>query len=188
MEMKKVLKYAMEIGEWMLKSGAGVSRVEDTISRICKAYGAKEANVFSITSSIVTTIEDEEGEIITQTKRIRYYKTDFKKLDELNQLSRYMCKYLPEEVIVSAVITAAWTSFYGGGITKDVIATLSGAFVAIIVLLFNIYIPKYIITSFMPLYKKKVFVMNTRKIKDLMKEKKYEYLSALQRNWHLRFS
>ena len=97
MEMKKVLKYAMEIGEWMLKSGAGVSRVEDTISRICKAYGAKEANVFSITSSIVTTIEDEEGEIITQTKRIIYYKTDFKKLDELNQLSRYMCKYLPEE-------------------------------------------------------------------------------------------
>ena len=54
MEMKKVLKYAMEIGECMLVSGAGVSRVEDTISRICKAYGAKEANVFSITSSIVT--------------------------------------------------------------------------------------------------------------------------------------
>ena len=49
-----------------------------------------------------------------------------------------MCKYLPEEVIVSAVITAAWTSFYGGGITKDVIVTLSGAFVAIIVLLFNL--------------------------------------------------
>ena len=47
MEMKKVLKYAMEIGECMLVSGAGVSRVEDTISRICKAYGAKEANVFS---------------------------------------------------------------------------------------------------------------------------------------------
>ena len=71
MEMKKVLKYAMEIGECMLVSGAGVSRVEDTISRICKAYGAKEANVFSITSSIVTTIEDEKGEILTQTKRIR---------------------------------------------------------------------------------------------------------------------
>lgn len=104
---------------------------------------------FSITSSIVTTIEDEEGEIITQTKRIRYYKTDFKKLDELNQLSRYMCKYLPEEeevrervlkikngnmitfleeVIVSAVIAAAWTSFYGGGITEDVIADTKWSF------------------------------------------------------------
>ena len=137
MEMKKVLKYAMEIGECMLVSGAGVSRVEDTISRICKAYGAKEANVFSITSSIVTTIEDEKGEILTQTKRIRSYKTDFTKLDELNQLSRYMCKELPEEeevkrkiaeikkgkfvvfteeVLTSAVIAAAWTSFYGGGV------------------------------------------------------------------------
>ena len=47
-------------------------KVEDTISRICKAYGAKEANVFSITSSIVTTIEDEKGEILTQTKRISH--------------------------------------------------------------------------------------------------------------------
>lgn len=92
MEMKKVLKYAMEIGECMLVSGAGVSRVEDTISRICKAYGAKEANVFSITSSIVTTIEDEKGEILTQTKRIRSYKTDFTKLDELNQLSSICAK------------------------------------------------------------------------------------------------
>lgn len=168
MEMKKVLKYAMEIGEWMLKSGAGVSRVEDTISRICKAYGAKEANVFSITSSIVTTIEDEE--IITQTKRIRYYKTDFKKLDELNQLSRYMCKYLPEEeevrervlkikngnmitfleeVIVSAVIAAAWTSFYGGGITEDVIATLSGALVTILARYLKILAPNEMVLNFL---------------------------------------
>ena len=162
MEMKKVLKYAMEIGEWMLKSGAGVSRVEDTISRICKAYGAKEANVFSITSSIVTTIEDEEGEIITQTKRIRYYKTDFKKLDELNQLSRYMCKYLPEEEevrervlkikngnIVSAVIAAAWTSFYGGGITEDVIATLSGALVTILARYLKILAPNEMVLNFL---------------------------------------
>ena len=147
MEMKKVLKYAMEIGECMLVSGAGVSRVEDTISRICKAYGAKEANVFSITSSIVTTIEDEKGEILTQTKRIKSYKTDFTKLDELNQLSRYMCKELPEEeevkrkiaeikkgkvvvfteeVLTSAVIAAAWTSFYGSGITEGIIAMIAG--------------------------------------------------------------
>ena len=173
MEMKKVLKYAMEIGEWMLKSGAGVSRVEDTISRICKAYGAKEANVFSITSSIVTTIEDEEGEIITQTKRIRYYKTDFKKLDELNQLSRYMCKYLPEEeevrervlkikngnmitfleeVIVSAVIAAAWTSFYGGGITEDVIATLSGALVTILARYLKILAPNEMVLNFLSFF------------------------------------
>lgn len=170
MEMKKVLKYAMDIGECMLKSGAGVSRVEDTISRICKAYGAKETNVFSITSSIVTTIEDQQGEILTQTKRIRYYKTDFKKLDELNQLSRYMCKELPkeeevkqrikeikkgkvitfiEEVITSAVIAAAWTLFYGGGITEGVIALVSGALVAILARYLTLLAPNEMVLNFL---------------------------------------
>lgn len=170
MEMKKVLKYAMDIGEWMLKSGAGVSRVEDTISRICKAYGAKEANVFSITSSIVTTIEDEKGEILTQTKRIRYYKTDFKKLDELNQLSRYMCQNLPEEkevrqridkirkgavlifkeeVITSAIIAMAWTIFYGGGITEGIIAILSGAMVALLGKYLKILAPNEMVLNFL---------------------------------------
>ena len=169
-EMKKVLKYAMEIGEWMLKSGAGVSRVEDTISRICKAYGAKEANVFSITSSIVTTIEDEHGETITQTKRIRYYKTDFKKLDELNQLSRYMCQNLPEEtevrkriaeikqgkvvvfteeVVTSAVIATAWTCFYGGGLTEGVIATVCGALVTILARYIKILAPNEMVLNFL---------------------------------------
>lgn len=170
MEMKKALKYAMEIGEWMLKSGAGVSRVEDTISRICKAYGAKEANVFSITSSIVTTIEDKHGETITQTKRIRYYKTDFRKLDELNQLSRYMCQNLPEEmevrkriseikkgkvvvfteeVITSAIIAAAWTSFYGGGITEGIIATIAGALVTILARYIRILAPNEMVLNFL---------------------------------------
>ena len=170
MEMKKALKYAMEIGEWMLKSGAGVSRVEDTISRICKAYGAKEANVFSITSSIVTTIEDKHGETITQTKRIRYYKTDFRKLDELNQLSRYMCQNLPEEmevrkriseikkgkvvvfteeVITSAIIAVAWTSFYGGGITEGIIATIAGALVTILARYIRILAPNEMVLNFL---------------------------------------
>lgn len=170
MEMKKVLKYAMEIGECMLVSGAGVSRVEDTISRICKAYGAKEANVFSITSSIVTTIEDEKGEILTQTKRIKSYKTDFTKLDELNQLSRYMCKELPEEeevkrkiaeikkgkvvvfteeVLTSAVIAAAWTSFYGGGITEAIIAMIAGAFVTILARYIKILAPNEMVLNFL---------------------------------------
>ena len=160
----------MDIGEWMLKSGAGVSRVEDTISRICKAYGAKEANVFSITSSIVTTIEDEKGEILTQTKRIRYYRTDFKKLDELNQLSRYMCQNLPgeqevrqridkiikggvvsfeEEIITSAIIAMAWTTFYGGGITEGIIALLSGAMVALLAKYLKILSPNEMVLNFL---------------------------------------
>ena len=149
MEMKKVLKYAMEIGECMLVSGAGVSRVEDTISRICKAYGAKEANVFSITSSIVTTIEDEKGEILTQTKRIRSYKTDFTKLDEISEIKKGKVVVFTEEVLTSAVIAAAWTSFYGGGITEGIIAMIAGAFVAVLARYIKILAPNEMVLNFL---------------------------------------
>ena len=154
MEMKKVLKYAMEIGECMLVSGAGVSRVEDTISRICKAYGAKEANVFSITSSIVTTIEDEKGEILTQTKRIRSYKTDFTKLDEevkrkIAEIKKGKFVVFTEEVLTSAVIAAAWTSFYGGGITEGIIAMIAGAFVAVLARYIKILAPNEMVLNFL---------------------------------------
>lgn len=40
---EKGFEIRKEIGEWMLKSGAGVSRVEDTISRICKAIRGKRS-------------------------------------------------------------------------------------------------------------------------------------------------
>ncbi len=38
---REFLFNALNIGEEMLRSGAEVSRVEDSIRRICKAYGAE---------------------------------------------------------------------------------------------------------------------------------------------------
>ena len=40
-EAEQYLYYAMTIGEQLLISGAEVGRVEDTIRRICMAYGAE---------------------------------------------------------------------------------------------------------------------------------------------------
>ena len=65
-EAEQYLFYAMTIGEMLLTSGAEVGRVEDTIRRICMAYGAKRVDVFSITSSIVTTMYGEEFGICTR--------------------------------------------------------------------------------------------------------------------------
>lgn len=150
MELKAVLAYAMKIGESMLVAGAGVSRVEDTVSRICLAYGAREANVFSITSSIITSITDGDGRVYTETKRIYSYETDFSKLDELNALSRYICANLPDgpyieseierirniepipfsrKVLASALIAGAFAYFFGGGIQESIVALICGALV-----------------------------------------------------------
>ena len=88
-EAEQHLYYAMMIGEELLISGAEVGRVEDTIRRICISYGAERVDVFSITSSIVTTIYGKFG-ICTQTRRVRGMANDLGKLDDLNQLSRYI--------------------------------------------------------------------------------------------------
>ena len=98
--MKKQLRCAMDIGEQMLVCGAEVHRVEDSITRMCRAFGAKRIDVFIITSSMVVTIFDESGESFTETRRINGSGTDIEKLHLLNQLSRKICS---EEMTVEEI-------------------------------------------------------------------------------------
>ena len=133
-EAEQYLYYAMTIGEQLLISGAEVGRVEDTIRRICLAYGAERVDVFSITSSIVTTMYGEFG-ICTQTRRVRGMANDLGKLDDLNQLSRYICAHRPEpsieqrpvysfqmQIFIYAVISGSFSVFFGGDL-RDMIAS-----------------------------------------------------------------
>ena len=89
--MNEKLKYAANIGEQMLLSGGEVHRVEDSVSRMCRALGATRVDCFIITSSIVLTVTDENGENHTVTRRINGAGTDFTKLSRLNDLSRRIC-------------------------------------------------------------------------------------------------
>ena len=148
MFLKQVLIQAMDLGKMMLISGAGVSRVEDTIERICLAYGAREVEAFTITSSIVVTVTTEDGDVFTQTKRIKYYKTDFHKLDRLNDLSRYVCREkpdityleeklsdirqehiysLPVQCLIASLIAGTFAVFFGGGFVEGIIGAVCGA-------------------------------------------------------------
>ncbi|MEG2144944.1 MAG: threonine/serine exporter family protein, partial [Oscillospiraceae bacterium] len=46
--MEEYVSVALDIGEKMLISGAEISRVEDTIERICVAYGSVNTHVFTV--------------------------------------------------------------------------------------------------------------------------------------------
>ena len=128
-QAEKVLHCAMTIGELLQISGAEVSRVEDTICRICLAYGAKRVDVFCITSSIVTTLFINEADFCTQTRRVTETKNDFRMLDELNQLSRYICAEQPEpEVILRRVEEIKRGSAYSFTSQLLVYALISGSF------------------------------------------------------------
>lgn len=134
-EAEKYLYCAMSIGEQLLISGAEVGRVEDTIKRICMAYGAVRVDVFSITSSIVTTMYGTEFTSCTQTRRVTGMENNLHKLDELNQLSREICSEKPdvaeiekrlkkikegprysywELVFIYALVSGSFSVFFGG--------------------------------------------------------------------------
>ena len=50
--MREYLSCAMDIGEQMLISGAEVHRAEESIRRMCTAFGAERVDIFIITSSM----------------------------------------------------------------------------------------------------------------------------------------
>lgn len=86
---------AMETGEQMLNCGGEVGRVEDTINRICTAYGARNVDVTVIMSLIVLSV-DFGGEAITVTRRIvEGTSTNLARFSLLNDLSRRICRTLP---------------------------------------------------------------------------------------------
>ena len=70
MNYSRLLQAILDIAEEMLVAGAEVSRVEDTIRRVALAYGAERVDVFSITSSIVSTLYFNCDQCVTQTRRV----------------------------------------------------------------------------------------------------------------------
>ena len=45
---ESLLSLALDIGKSMIKCGAEINRVEETIVRICSAYGMKQAESFQL--------------------------------------------------------------------------------------------------------------------------------------------
>ena len=136
MEENKVLTVALNIGKSMVKYGAEINRVEETIIRICKHFGFERVEVFSMVSMISVTARNlSDNTAITQTRRIYNYTADFERLDELNSLSRALCsgsvdldeaavrykqinssrkKFHPSVLIGSIIAAAAFAVFFGG--------------------------------------------------------------------------
>ena len=128
-EAEEYLYCAMSIGEQLLVSGAEVGRVEDTIRRICLAYGAERADVFSITSSIVTTIYGADFGACTQTRRVSGMVNDLDRVDQLNQLSREICQEKPTHEEIKEKLTQIQNRpHYSFGMQLLIYALVSGSF------------------------------------------------------------
>ena len=87
---KKVLILAIYAGEIMMKNGAEVYRVEDTITRICKACRMDHVEIFATPTGIFVSLDNggEDDDPLTYVKRIDGIETDLNKISKINHFSR----------------------------------------------------------------------------------------------------
>ena len=102
-----LLCLALDIGEGMLKCGAEIHRVEDTIERVCKAYGAIHVESFVIPSVVIAAIRLPDGEYSSQVRRVKRAGNNLSLLERFNEISRNICQNTPPLVEVDAMICQA---------------------------------------------------------------------------------
>ena len=163
-----ILRAALDVGEHILRSGGEVQRVEDTISRICKAFGAEHVEVFAISSVIIGSIRMPDGEYCQQMRRIYKSANNMYFLEEMNRISRALCTkelkiedltaeinrarkkkpYSPWLMILCGAFAAAGFTLFFGGTWRDAICA---GIVAIPIVLLTLYVPRFASPLFMTL-------------------------------------
>lgn len=132
---KQLIQTIMDIACRMTKVGAEVSRVEESIQRICRAYGYAQVDVFATTATIILSVEAADGKGITLHRRVQQLTVDIETLDRLNSLVRWMTAETPSlpqvkeklrelqqvrhyptglTVLFQGIIAAAFCVFFGG--------------------------------------------------------------------------
>ena len=87
-----IISIALNIGAEILRAGGEIHRVEDTVTRICRAYGAEAVEVFAITSLITAEVRMPDGSFATRNRRVSGTYNHLARLEALNALSRTICK------------------------------------------------------------------------------------------------
>lgn len=59
-DRQEIMEIAMRAGHILLENGAEISRVEETIDRICRHYGIQSANSFVLSNGIFSTMGNRE--------------------------------------------------------------------------------------------------------------------------------
>lgn len=149
----RILQGILDVGEEMVVAGAEVNRVENSIYRMCEAYGADRINVFIITSNLQVTMEAPDGRIVTHIRRVVRNEVNFDRLDYLNDLSRTICAKTPgaqelQEMLETvmnrpqqsaflkfagaALVSGGFTVFFGGAFRDGIAAAIVGVVIILV--------------------------------------------------------
>ena len=146
----RVLEVAMMAGHILLENGAEISRVEETMERMCGHFGVESENFFVLSNGIFTTGSREQGGPGGQFAKVQHIPVKGAQLDKVvavNQLSREVVegrysieqaqerleqirrmpgKSFRTQILASDVACACFCYLFGGSLRDSGVAFASG--------------------------------------------------------------
>ncbi len=106
---KDALNLAMRVGDAMLRNGAEIYRVEETVDRIARAYDIEEYDFYVLTNGLFSSANEISEDGFCMVRHVPFGSVHLGRLAKLNQLARDISahKYTVEEAmkILNDIIT-----------------------------------------------------------------------------------
>lgn len=90
---KEILTLAVEIGDQMLRNGAEIYRIEDTVIHILKAYDIEDFDVYVLSNGIFASANEDKEDSCSMIRHVPLGAVNLGKISSLNQLSREICTH-----------------------------------------------------------------------------------------------
>ncbi|MDE6950987.1 MAG: threonine/serine exporter family protein [Lachnospiraceae bacterium] len=155
---QELLEVAVMAGHILLENGAEIARVEETMERICRYFGAQSENFFVLSNGIFVTgngnFEGQRGQY-AKVQHIPVKGAQLDKVVAVNQLSREVeegCysleetkekleqikrmpeKSFPVQILASGIGSACFCYLLGGSLTDSAVAFAAGFLLYVFVL------------------------------------------------------
>ena len=152
---KEILTLAVETGDALLRNGAEVYRVEDTVLHILKAYEITDCDVYVLSNGIFASANENREDACSMIRHVPLGSTHLGRIAALNQLSREICshecslrdawvrleecKSIPKnknwvEIFFCGVGSAGFCYLFGGSFFDSATALLAGCILYIFLL------------------------------------------------------
>lgn len=90
---KEILALAVETGDALLRNGAEVYRVEDTLMHILEAYEIEDYDVYVLSNGIFASANEDKDDACSMIRHVPLGRTHLGRIAALNQLSREICTH-----------------------------------------------------------------------------------------------
>ena len=90
-DTKKVLSFAVELGDILLRNGAEVYRVEDSVLAILNSYDITDCDVYVLSNGIFASAEETTVNASSMIRHVPMYPMHLGRIAALNSLCREVC-------------------------------------------------------------------------------------------------